>query len=446
MLLSFKCKNFKSFKNDALLSLVPDKIQDISYSVLQDNYNNHIVKALSGAVIYGPNASGKTSIINAMSCFKQIILRGNIENEEDNRYDDYVSQNMELIPFIYSDEISPVEFEIEFIFENNKYKYELQMNLGLFNEQGFDRHILQEKLYVNDYEIFVRTKDDIIISNLTKIDDLLLDQFNSKLAKKNLDIAKVNLAKTKLFLTSDFDSYFSKKIVNNIKKWLSTNFIVVNKSNYKSLRPVLNIDKNIAMIDKNINAIAKKAGIVGTEFGYVRNNNGVDLVSFIDKHENDTKNLPSEVIESVGTLRLIGITPYILGVLQNGGTLVMDELDSSLHPMIIMNIINVFHNDEININKAQLIFNTHNPIYLNSQVYRRDEIKFVEKNKDTKISTIYSLSDFKTNGKTPVRNTTDYMRNYFINRYGAIEDIDFSDIFEAFVKDGFSDVEGKYKI
>ena len=122
----------------------------------------------------------------------------------------------------------------------------------------------------------------------------------------------------------------------------------------------------------------------------------------------------------------------------------MDELDSSIHPMIIMNIINVFHNDEININKAQLIFNTHNPIFLNSQIYRRDEIKFVEKNKQTKISTLYSLSDFKTNGSTPVRNTTDYMRNYFINRYGAIEDVDFSDIFERFVRAGSNDDERKH--
>ena len=444
MLLAFKCKNFKSFKNEVLFSLIPEKIHDISYSVLQDNYNGKIAKSLSGAVIYGPNAAGKTSIINAMSCFKQIILRGNIENEADNRYDDYVSHNMELIPFIFSNEESPVEFGIEFVYQNNKYEYELQINLGLFNDQTFDRHILIEKLLINDYEVFVRTKDDIIVSNLTKIYDLLLEQFDDKLARKNLEIAKANLSKTKLFLTSDFDSYFSKKIINNIKAWLSSNFIVVNKSNYKSLRPILNLDKNIAMIDENINAIAKEAGIVGTDFAYISENNKSELVSFIDKNETQAKVLPSELIESVGTLRLIGITPFIFKILQNGGTLVMDELDSSIHPMIIMNIINVFHNDEININKAQLIFNTHNPIFLNSQIYRRDEIKFVEKNKQTKISTLYSLSDFKTNGSTPVRNTTDYMRNYFINRYGAIEDVDFSDIFERFVRAGSNDDERKH--
>ncbi len=111
-----------------------------------------------------------------------------------------------------------------------------------------------------------------------------------------------------------------------------------------------------------------------------------------------------------------------------GATLVVDEFDASIHPMTIMNIINIFHNDEINIKGAQLIFNTHNPIFLNNALLRRDEIKFVE-NED-KGSILYSLSDCGTNGNKGVRNTEDYMKNYFINKYGAIRDIDFSNIFK----------------
>ena len=95
-----------------------------------------------------------------------------------------------------------------------------------------------------------------------------------------------------------------------------------------------------------------------------------------------------------------------------------------------MNIISLFHNDEINVNKAQLIFNTHNPIYLNNAIFRRDEIKFVEKELDTHESILYSLSDFGTKGENGVRNTTDYIKNYFMNKYGAIVNIDYSDIFK----------------
>ena len=121
--------------------------------------------------------------------------------------------------------------------------------------------------------------------------------------------------------------------------------------------------------------------------------------------------------------------------IRTGATLVVDEFDTSIHPMAIMNIINIFHNDEINTKGAQLIFNTHNPIFLNNALLRRDEIKFVE-NED-KGSILYSLSDFGTNGTKGVRNTEDYMKNYFINKYGAIRDIDFSDIFR--------NIEGKEK-
>ena len=99
-----------------------------------------------------------------------------------------------------------------------------------------------------------------------------------------------------------------------------------------------------------------------------------------------------------------------------------------------MNLINIFHNDEVNTNGAQIIFNTHNPIYMNHNLFRRDEIKFVERDKETKSNSLYALSDFRANGETSVRKTSDYMKNYFISRYGAIEDIDFTDIIDELLK------------
>jgi AAA15 family ATPase/GTPase len=128
--------------------------------------------------------------------------------------------------------------------------------------------------------------------------------------------------------------------------------------------------------------------------------------------------------------------PLVVNALANGGTLVIDEFDASIHPMALMSIINIFHNDDININHAQLIFNTHNPIFLNSNIFRRDEIKFVERDEDTHLSTLYSLSDFGTSGKNGVRKNEDYMKNYFINQYGAITDINFTPIFETLTGEG----------
>lgn len=143
------------------------------------------------------------------------------------------------------------------------------------------------------------------------------------------------------------------------------------------------------------------------------------LSSFFEE-DGRVLSLPARLFESFGTVRY-------------GATLVVDEFDASLHPMALMNIINIFHNDEINKKHAQLIFNTHNPIFLDKNLYRRDEIKFVERDDNTGVSSIYSLSDFKTYG-TEGRNNADYMKNYFLDRYGAIKDIDFSQAFLEWIK------------
>ena len=174
-----------------------------------------------------------------------------------------------------------------------------------------------------------------------------------------------------------------------------------------------------------------------TVFGYYVNDpetHTTKLMSVLKKTDDTLYGVDSDRIESVGTLRLISIMPIVISALRKGAVLVMDELDASLHPMIVMNLISIFHNDGVNKNGAQIIFNTHNPIYLNHNLLRRDEIKFVERDKETKASSLYALSDFRANGEASVRKTSDYMKNYFISRYGAIEDIDFTDIIAEVLK------------
>ena len=145
--------------------------------------------------------------------------------------------------------------------------------------------------------------------------------------------------------------------------------------------------------------------------------------------------MSAETFESYGTIRFINIFPFVINAIMNGGILVVDEFDASLHPMALMSIINIFHNDDINKKNAQLIFNTHNPIFLNSNLFRRDEIKFVERDDETYCSKHYSLSDFGTTGDKGVRMHEDYMNKYFISQYGAIKDIDFTSVFESLLDD-----------
>lgn len=81
-----------------------------------------------------------------------------------------------------------------------------------------------------------------------------------------------------------------------------------------------------------------------------------------------TTAVAADIFESYGTIRFINMFPLVIKAMQTGGTLVVDEFDASIHPMALMSIINVFHNDDVNIHHAQLIFNTHNPIFLNSNL------------------------------------------------------------------------------
>ena len=151
-----------------------------------------------------------------------------------------------------------------------------------------------------------------------------------------------------------------------------------------------------------------------------------DLYSIITLPNGEKKAIKSVIFESYGTNRFMNLFPILNLNIKKGGTLIIDEYDASIHPMAIINIINIFHNDEINTKNAQLIFNTYNPIFLRDTVFRRDEIKFTERN-DGDYSILYSLSEFKGIDKS--RKARDYSENYFIGMYGAVKDINFTSIF-----------------
>lgn len=433
MLLSFSCKNFKSFSKEAVLNMVPEKrLSELRYSILDENANGRKISALSTSVIYGPNAAGKTSLINALSCFKRIVLRGNIRDAESDILRDRVSNAMSFIPFAFSDTVEPVTFDISFSNGSHKFRYSLSMNLGGFLEKESKRCIVFEQLEMDDKTIFTRTEREVEYLELKSIKDMLNVGYKQEETSEIRNTMSKNLDSESLLLTSDFNSFCSKKIVNEIGRWFSTGLMVMNSADRTMMHPEDSVFGENAIIDIDINEIAKEAGIFGSDFAYVKDekSHSVRLVSVLKKDEKNKsfKGLDSELIESAGTLHLISVMPAVIMALKRGATFIVDEFDASLHPMIVMNIISIFHNDEVNTKKAQLIFNTHNQIYLNSKLLRRDEIKFVERDKETKESILYSLSDFKANGSVSVRKTSDYMKNYFISRYGAIVDMDFTDI------------------
>ena len=222
--------------------------------------------------------------------------------------------------------------------------------------------------------------------------------------------------------------------MKKILDWLTNRFIVIYRSDdIRLVRRFSDPKKNSIYVEETLTKAARAFGITSNALGYRVNkeSDGEDALLY-SIFEDKKLMIPAELFESFGTIRFINEFPLVINALVNGGTLIMDEFDASIHPMALMNIINIFHNDEINTRNAQLVFNTQNPIFLDSSLFRRDEIKFVERDENTGRSTHYSLSDFKTSDG--IRKGEDYMKNYFVNRYGAIRNIDFSPIIERIMK------------
>jgi len=433
MLLEFKTKNYKSFVEEIVFSMIAaPKQKGLDYSVYETKINNKTIKGLCASVIYGPNASGKTNIIGAMDTLRSIVLRGNIRNIEEKNYPNPASSNLEFIPNNSLHTAMPVEFYIDFLDNNFRFQYLLSLDLGTFLEEEHHRKINKETLFINENLVFDRNSE-LVLGDMDFFKDYLSDSVNFNY-DSTIDIAKNSLIDDELFLTNGFKLIISQSIAKLITEWFSAKFMVIcHADSVQLVQRFSDPKKKTIYVEKTTNEAAKIFGVNSNAIGYVvREDDSEPKLCSLFENLKDNKSLAvaADVFESYGTLRFINIFPLVIRAIQTGGTLVIDEFDASIHPMALMSVINIFHNDDINVNHAQLIFNTHNPIFLNSNLFRRDEIKFVERDDNYHTSVVYSLADFGTTGDKGVRLHEDYLKNYFISRYGAIKDIDFTPIFE----------------
>lgn len=139
------------------------------------------------------------------------------------------------------------------------------------------------------------------------------------------------------------------------------------------------------------------------------------LHNVYDKNKNvvGKVSLDLETEESSGTNQFFALSGPIIDVLEKGWVLAVDELDSKLHPNLVTRIVELFNDQNVNNNNAQLIFNTHDTNLLSTDLFRRDQIWFTEKDRYG-AAKLYSLSDFKA------RNDEQFERNYLKGRYGAV--------------------------
>ena len=417
MLLEFRFQNYKSFREESVFSMMAaPKQKGLDYSLFNIKKHGKDIKGLCSSVIYGSNAAGKTTVVGAMDTFRAIILRGNIRDSEDISSPNHAASKLSLIPNQALTHGEPTEFFIDFIVDKFRIQYDLIMDLGLFLDSKYERKILSETLSVNGNLIFERkhlgTKSDSLKVEPSKDVATLFSKSAKADNASAVRIALEGLDREDLFLTGGFKLIFSQSLVKMITEWFTDQFIVVYRADATHLeRRFSNLKENSIYVSETLNSAINLFGVNANDVGYtMEKDSEAKLVSLIQTG--------------------INLFPLVIRALQTGAILVVDEFDASIHPIALMNILNLFHNDEINVKHAQLIFNTHNPIFLNSNLLRRDEIKFVERASDDHTSTLYALSDFGTAGEKGVRKNGDYLKYYLANQYGGIADVDFFSVFE----------------
>lgn len=444
MLLNFKIKNFKSFYNETEISMIADSAKrDLSDRLINVSGKKTIKKnALPSMVIYGANASGKTSIISAINTLKQIVINGTIKKQIKNKD----IKELDICSFIHDNKKLNEPIHLEITFKTDEYIYNYLINVIATYIKPL-RKIVSEELNIIEYKkigtsikenktnIYKRFENKVELNkdlNAIKLlgkDDKFLKELN------NLEETfSENLDKEDLFLTTGFKSMISLKMSSDILNWFQEKLITVVDFNVKE--PLVNFDDNEdnkmkVFRNEQLDKLIKIADFGPQQIGYIKDNNTgkYTLNSFYrPKGSRQGIIIDSKTIESKGTIKLIDFWIGFMEFFEKGGVFILDEFDCSIHPELVSGIIDLFNNKEINKNHAQLIFNTHNPLYLQKKFFRRDQIMFVEKDEETYMSSIYKLSDIE------IRNDASYMKNYFEGKFGALPFIDFETALD--VKEG----------
>jgi AAA15 family ATPase/GTPase len=422
VLISFTVKNMLSFKDEATLDMEASSIKSHSYSII--NEARH--KILPVAAVYGANASGKTNLIssieNAMGC---------ISGTNTNIVNPFLlvpKEDLVFAPFCKLCFLLKLEEEII----ECEYSFSI-MGLMFFYEEL--RCIVSRKksyvlIYKREYNLKHKKWE--------------LSKGTSKFAKQFADeikyINEMEASQNTLLITV-LGKRARFPLFKSILDWAKNAWLYNEPPTQKEGRPVFDKDDEFILFIRSIeniealNSFTHMINPVISEVTLQRNmplKPQVNDSHIIDLYEeiytpvfkyvspNNPINNLNEVItsyESKGVWTAIMLFPKLHNTLTNGGLLIIDELENSLHPILMTKIINLFTSPETNPGQGQLIFTTHNALIMDKKLFRQDEIVFVEKD-EAGASSIYRLSDIEG-----VRSDLDFSKNYIMGAFGAIPNL-----------------------
>lgn len=409
MLLDIEIKNLKSFKNQTIFSMeAENKIED--RNSFEVEVGKEKFELLKTAVLFGGNASGKSNFTSVLSIFRYYLFNKGIEK-----------YNKEGFRFGEEDKNSTIK--VRNVVDDKIYEYILEINFNI-------KKIIKEKLYITALErklVFERENNKIV-----KYDKEIFSEYEITIGFINETLTDSDSVISRIIewrVPEEIEKYIfyiDKIKINNYSDDLGK-YIYENKNNKKL---VIEFLKKIGIIVNDIEVYREKNEFFlknireSKEFQILSEKEQEKLLSqiayiyrihFVYKDNQKQKYKLEYYEQSAGTQKILSMFFPIYNLLNNGGVMIIDELDITLHYSLIKEIIKMFNSVEYNRKNAQLIFTTHNLLLLDFNLFREDQIWFLENNDVSTGTELYSLSDIEGYEKNKY-----LLRDYLNGNFGGI--------------------------
>lgn len=413
MLIEFQVSNFLSFRDRQIFSAVANADARHRDSNTFDPQLPGFDRLLRSCAIYGPNSSGKTNLLRALQFLKGLVLHS--ASATPGVAPPY--NPFKLSRFTRS---APSEFQVTFALEGTRYEYGVAMDAERIRAEW-----LMEYDNPRGRALFERAYDEKHKQYRWRFSSFL---------KGQRAVWKEATRPNALFLSTAIQLNSSQLLP--VYEWFQKRLVVI--VGLATLNPTLTLqllsspggkDKVLSFLrdaDTGITGLEVKrevmpggAGammIVGSPYlEQIPGHAAPSLLKITLSHATGGQQEVELDIseESAGTQVLFRSAGAWLSVFDDGQAMLVDEIDTSLHPLLTRFLVQRFHSNVTNPSNAQLIFTTHNTSFLDQDIFRRDQIWFIEKGADG-ASTVYPLTDFKP------RNDEVLERWYLRGRYGAL--------------------------
>lgn len=413
MLLEFTVTNYKSIRDTQKLSMVAANGDELKASNTFQSNEATPQTLLRSAVIYGANASGKSTLLQALQAMKTIVCESASTQ---------LGKLLPVTPFLLDEETAAAatEFEVVFLVAGVRYQY------------GFaatPSRITEEWLFVTPkgraQHWFNREWDEESATYTWEFSKLFTGekQLWQKATRDNALFLSTAVQLNSKSLAIVF-AWFAEKLHLIHKDGVSSDFTTKMCEQEQSKNDVLAFlqaaDIDIAGLSIEVEQFSEKHIVEGIPDA-IKSKLLADYTKqqmlVVRTIHQSRQGKPIEfklADESDGTRKLFAFAGPLIDTLQEGNVLLIDELHNSLHPKLVHFLLNLLHADISNPNNAQLIFTTHDTAILNQSVLRRDQIWFVEKDQ-AQASHIFPLTDFH-----PRKDRENLLANYMDGRYGAL--------------------------